>query len=103
MPRVLQYLWWPTEALISQEGTISLGEGMVYPHSRVSVRDALMRDKHHLVLDNCTTYTHKNQSKLWLQQTDHYDNRGLQLQPINALMSHRKGINGEDFGESFFS
>lgn len=28
-----------------------------------------MRDKHHLVLDNCTTYTHKKESKLWLQQT----------------------------------
>lgn len=55
MPRVLQYLWWPTEALISQEGTISPGEGMVFPHSRGPIRGALMRDKHHLVLDSWTT------------------------------------------------
>lgn len=39
----------------------------------------LMRDKHHLVLDNCTTYTHKNESKLWLQQTT----RSLSLWRLN--------------------
>lgn len=65
-----KYSWWPTEALISQDGTISLTDGVLYPHSRDSTREVLMRAKHHLVLDNCTTNTHKNKSKLLLQQTD---------------------------------
>lgn len=53
------------------------GRRKLHPHSRDSFRDTLMRDKHHLVLDTCTTYTHKNRSKLWLQQTDQSNYWGL--------------------------